>query len=313
MAKKGAKKAKKNEPVKMQASLESIYRIVPSKVMMGKWDEYNDSLVKDIQPLVRVPGKEYTTLDLARYINTHREADRTSRVEYYVDQRYEEFIDSVAVAYADSQLEKEYPEFADIVDEYRRGLMIFSYNDKMIWSKAVQDTTGFAEFYDRCSKTKSLANREDSVYFWRHRARISMFDIADSSLLAPAKAQSIVAKAQKKSKGSLETKELLVKAVGKKTSDPSAVRVVVDLVEEGHTKYLAADQWKKGVYTTPNRKGYRVLEVEEVMPPMLKSRKEARGYYLNEYQNELEAKLIEFLRKKYNVKINRDVVENINY
>lgn len=310
-----AKKGKKvkAEPVKMQASLEELYSVVPEKVMMGKWEGYSDTLIKDIHPIVRVPNKEYTTLDLLHYIYEHRQAPRLMKVDYYVNMRLEEFIDSVTVVYADSQLENEYPEFAAIVDEYRRGLMIFSYNDKMVWGRAIQDTNGFADFYDRYSKTRRMTNREDSVYFWRQRARLSTFDIADSSLLAPEKAKSILAKAMKKSKGSTEMKEQLMKAIGKKTTDQSAVRMDVDLVEHGRTKLLTDDQWERGVYLTPNRRGYRAVVVDEILPPSLKNQKEARGYYLNEYQNELERQLNESLRKKYNVKINRDVVESITY
>lgn len=312
-AKKKGKKAKVAGPVKMQASLDEICSVVPEKVMMGKWDEYSDTLIKDIHTIVRVPDHDYTTLDLLQYINKHRQASRITKLEYYVKKRLEEFIDSVAVVYADSQLEKEYPEFAAIVDEYRRGLMIFSYNDKMVWNKAVQDSAGFADFYNRYSKTRKMTNRDDSVYFWRHRARISSFDIADSSLLAPEKAKSILTKALKKNKGSMEMKEQLMKAIGKKTKDQSAVRVEVDMVEKGKTKLLTDGQWERGVYVNPKRRGYRAVIVEEVIEPSQKTQREARGYYLNEYQNELERQLNKSLREKYNVKINRDVVESITY
>lgn len=310
--KKKGKKVKA-EPVKMQASLDELYAVVPEKVMMGKWDDYSDTLIKDIHAIVHVPDREYTTLDLLRYINAHRQASRLMKVDYYVNMRLDEFIDSVTVVYADSQLEKENPEFAAIVDEYRRGLMIFSYNDKMIWGKAIQDTVGFAEFYDRYSKTRSMTNRDDSVYFWRHRARVSTYDIADSSLLAPEKAKGLLTKALKKNKGSMDMKEMLQKAIGKKTTDQSAVRMDVDLVEMGRTKLLGEGQWQRGVYLSPNRHGYRAVVVEEVVLPMMKTQKEARGYYLNEYQNEIERQLNASLRQKYNVKINQDVVESIVY
>ncbi|MBR4505256.1 MAG: peptidylprolyl isomerase [Bacteroidales bacterium] len=307
------KRGKKSaEPVKMQASLDNIYSIVPRKVAFGKWD-YDDSLVKDIQPLVRVMGKEYNSLDFARYINTHREAFDLLDIVFYVNMRYEEFMDSIAVKCADERLEADYPEFAEVVEEYRRGLMIFSYNDKMVWSKAIQDSAGFADFYNRASKTKRMNNRADSVYFWNVRARITKFDIADSALLAPEKAVKILTKAQKKSTGSREMKALLEKAIGKKAKSENDVTMLLDLVEMGHTDLIGEDQWKVGVYTSANRKGYSVLMVDEVLPPSLKAQMEARGYYLNEYQNELERNLCDSLREKYNVKINWDVVNQIRY
>ncbi len=310
VAKKRAKKAK--EPVKMQASLDNIYRIVPRRVALGEWN-YSDTLVKDIQPLVRVMGKEYNSLDFARYINTHRKSYDLFDTVYYVNMRYEEFKDSLAVVCADERLEEDYPEFAEVVDEYRRGLMIFSYNDKMVWSKAVQDSAGFADFYNRYSKTRRMTARDDSVYFWNQRARITKFDIADSTMLAKEKAVKILAKAQKKAKGSNDMKALLVKAIGKKGKGDNDVQMFLDLVEKGHTDILAADQWQTGIYTRPFKKGYSVVMVDEVLPPMLKAQMEARGYYLNEYQNELERNLCNSLREKYNVKINWDVVERIVY
>ena len=60
-------------------------------------------------------------------------------------------------------------------------------------------------------------------------------------------------------------------------------------------------------------KGYRVLVVEKVYEPMLKTQNEARGYYLNAYQNEVERRLVEQLREKYKVKIYWDVIEGITY
>ncbi len=309
-AKKRAKKA--NTQVKMQASLDNIYRIVRRKIAYGEWN-YSDTLVKDIQPLVRVMGKEYNSLDFARYINTHRRAFDLLDTVYYVNMRYEEFKDSLAVACADERLEQDYPEFAEVVEEYRRGLMIFSYNDKMVWSRAVKDSAGFADFYNRFSKTRRMNAREDSVYFWNQRARITKFDIADSAMLSTDKAVKILAKAQKKSKSSNEMKAMLVKAIGKKGKDDKDVQMVLDMVENGHTDILSADQWKNGIYTRPGKKGYSVVLVDEVLPPMLKAQLEARGYYLNEYQNELDRNLCNSLRDKYNVKINWNVVESIVY
>jgi len=56
-----------------------------------------------------------------------------------------------------------------------------------------------------------------------------------------------------------------------------------------------------------------VLVVEQIVPPELKTREEARGYYLNDYQNYLEVENNKALRKKYNVVIHQDVIDEITY
>ena len=307
------KKLKKGEPVKMQASLQELYNIVPVEATRNQW-KYNDTMVTDVHPILRVEDREYTTLDLARYIASHQKAGRPLKSEYFVNLRYGEFIDSVVMAYADSQLEAEHPDFAAIVDEYRRGLMIFNYNNDMVWRKTLNDSTGFADFYARESLTKRMDRPEDSVYFWRTRARIVNIEVADSNALAPAKAVKLLEKAVKKNLGSIEMKDMLVDAMGKKVADrQSKVAVTIDLLEQGRQDLLKADQWAKGIYLTPMAKGYRAVVVEEVLPPMLKEQMAARGYYLNAYQNEVEQQHNESLRKKYNVKINYDVVKQIKY
>lgn len=306
------KKRKKKEPVKMQASLQQLYDIVPVEATRNRWN-YNDSMVTDIHPILTMPGKSYTTLDLARYISTHQRGERPLKSEYFVNMKYSDFIDSVVMVYVDSRLEKDNPELATVVEEYRHGLMIFNYNNAMVWRKALHDTAGFADFYARESSTKRMDNPDDSVYFWKTRARVVTVNVVDSACIAPAKAAKILKKALKKNKGSLEMKDMLTEAVGKKCTAPRPVSVAPDLVEMGHQNLLSAGQWQKGVYLSPKTKGYRAVVVEEVMPPMLKGQMEARGYYMNGFQNEVERKHNDMLNKKYNVKINYDVVKQISY
>lgn len=306
---KGRKKAK--GPVKMRANLDELYNIVPANATRNLW-EYNDSLVTDVHPILQLPNKEYTTLDLARYIACHQRAERELKPRYFVDMQYDNFKDSVTVLYADSQLEKEYPDFAAVVDEYRRGLMIFNYNNKMVWTKALYDTVGFTNYYNRESATKRLDRPADSIYFWKERARVTLYTVADATCLPQAKAEKVLLKGLKKHKGSLEMKEALEKSMGKKCAD-NKVKVEVDIVEQTRQQLLADDQWQPGVCTAPRGNGYRCVVVEDIIPPTLKSQQEARGYYLNGYQNEVERQLNNELRKKYNVRINWDVVDKISY
>lgn len=305
-------KAAPQQPVEMQASLDEMVSRLNDSVFIAKW-RLRDTNFNDQRPIVRVPGKDYRIVDLARYIRRNQQEQAKMKKDYYVQQCFDKFLDSVTIVYADSQLEKEHPEFAALVEEYRRGLMIFNYNDKMIWSKAVQDTIGFTQFYITESAKKSMAEPEDSIYFWKMRARVVVLDVADSSQIAPAKAQKLIAKAQKKNMASREMKELLEKNFDKKAAVKTPVAMQVDVVERTRQQLLNENQWSCGVYIVPQHKGYRLLAVEKVLEPMLKGQNEARGYYLNAYQNEVERRLIEELRKKYNVKINWNVVEEITY
>ncbi len=307
------RRGRKVTPVAMQASLDQLISIVPDSVMRGRWKSYDESLITDRRPLVRVPDREYTAVDFARYIRANMAEQRMEKVDYYVRTRYDAFLDSVTIVYADSQLEKEDSAFAAVVEEYRRGLMIFNYNDKMIWTKAIRDSIGFAEFYAKESAKKSLSNPGDSIYFWNYRARVMVLEVADSSQLEPSKAVKLLTKALSKDLGGNDMKEILEKKFDKKCSDKTPVTVSTDYIEKGHQTILADGQWNRGVYIQPKDKGYNAVVVVGVDAPTLKAQNEARGYYLNAYQNEVERRLNDELRKKYNVKINWDVVDEITY
>ena len=304
---------KRKGAVKMMATLDNVTAHVTDSVFRARW-KFDDSVFSDTMLLVVTPAKSYSELDLARYIGRHQRRSMPESIGAYVQRQYEEFLDSVSIDYADSQLEKERPEFAEVVEEYRRGLMIFNYNDAMIWHKALADTNGFVEFYNRESLTKRLDKPEDSLFFFHPRARVTIIDVASHNALDAEKARKLIVKAQKKQMGSSEMRNLLLKKINRKQyPSDEVVKVDVDLVEQTRQTLLQNDQWQKGVYLQDKDDGYRLLVVEEVLPRSLKGLIQARGYYLNAWQNEVERQLNDELRRQYNVKINKDVVRTITY
>lgn len=310
--KKTTKKGKK-QPVKMMASLDELTANIDNSVFSAKWKE-NDSVFTDLRPLVKVPGKEYNMLDFANFVYRTQKFGSRSELGYYVRQRYEDFLDSVTIVYADTQLENDYPEFASLVEEYRRGLMIFNYNEQMIWVKAIKDSAGFSNFYQRESAKKSLDNPDDSIYFWHTRARVVIFDVADSRCLDSEKAVKVLRKAVKQNLSSADMLEALLKKVDtKKCDNEMPVTYTLEVVEKTRQNLLADDQWEQGIYAVHSGKGYRLLVVQDIIAPCLKGQQEARGYYLNAWQNEVEENLCKELRNKYRVKINHNVVDKISF
>lgn len=309
-------KKSKTQPTAMMASLDEVISLVNDSIFKGEW-RFRDTAIHDLRPLVQVPGRDYNGIDFARYIRKNQHTSRRYDIAYLIRNYYDDFLDSVTMVYADSQLEKEYPDFAELVDEYRRGLIIFDYNEKMIWTKAIEDSVGFAAFYARESVKKSMQNPDDSIYFWHTRARVVILDVADSLALDPSKALKIVRKAfDKKLTSSAMQEMLLDKFNRKKLRNPKAepVTATVDQVEQKRQNLLADNQWNCGVYVVPNgTQGYRILVVQNIIAPCLKSHLEARGYYLSGWQNEYEQNVCNALRAKYKVKIHYDALSKIRY
>ena len=307
------KKSKKKEPVVMMASLDDLVAHLDKSVFTADW-KVKDTVFTDMRTLVKVPGKEYNMLDLVDYIRHTQKREPHADLGYYAQQRFEDFLDSVTIEYADTQLEKEHPDFADLVDEYRRGLMIFNYNEQMVWTKAIKDSVGFAGYYARESVKKNIDNPNDSIYFWRTRARVVVFDVPDSRCLDSEKAAKVLRKSVSKNLSSSDMQDALVKKVNNKNCTvDNPVSYTVEVVEQTRQNLLADDQWTPGVYVVHSGKGYKLLVVQDIIAPCLKGQMEARGYYLNGWQNEVEENRCQELRVKYRVKINRNVVDKIRF
>lgn len=307
------KKKKKNQPVVMQASIDSLVAHLDDKVFMGKWTA-PDSVFTVNPVLAKVPGKEYRLLDVVDFVRRTQARAPHTDLAYYARQRYDDFLDSITIAYADTQLEKEHPDFAELVEEYRRGLLIFNYNEQMIWTKAIKDSAGFADFYGRESTKKSLSVPSDSIYFWRTRARVVVFDVEDSRCLDSDKALKLLRKALKKNASMADMQDALMNKVDKKNCQVAEpIKSSLEVVEQTRQNLLSSDQWKTGVYAVHSGKGYRLLVVQDIIEPCLKGQFEARGYYLNAWQNEVEENLNKELRSKYRVKIHKNVVGAIKF
>lgn len=295
------------------ADLVNLNALVPDSIFSAIW-HYDSNKVTDLRPLFNIGGKNYTSRDLGWYIYKHRKVSKIYDKMNYVKDKYKEFVDAKILDYADSRLELDNPEFADLIDEYRHGLMIFSYNDRMVWSKALHDTIGFTQFYESTSPQKDYNDSTDAIYFWNERARVLSISITDSNCIDPSKAQKIIEKAVKKGWNSDAIRDALAHKINRKAcTEENPISISIELPESGNQKLLSSNEWKKGIYSRKSDKGYQILIVENLMAPELKSLQEARGYYLNDYQNFLEEQLVKELRQKYNVIIHQDVIDEITY
>ena len=293
-----------------KASYQELVNMVDKSIFEKGW-EFRDTMLTKDQVLLNFAGTDHTLNEFCHFVEDKQSVEMPGSLEGLIDKRYKEFVKDLTLQYADSRLETEYPEFADLMAEYRNGLMIFSYNETEIWKKAVYDTVGFLDFYDQQSQKKVLDNPEDASYFWDYRARVTVVEVNDSTLLPLDKSLKVALTAMKKQWSSSILKENLMKKCDK--SHPATVSVNLKMIEKGNMDYISDNQWKKGVYARPEGMGYKIMIVEQISDPCLKTLEEARGYYLSEYQDEMERRVTAALREKFNVKIHQEVIDEITY
>lgn len=300
------KRTKKTQPA---SSLDAVVAIATDSLFDKRW-VFDSTALTDHRPLMELDGKLYTTDDFCRYLALNQQLAIRRSLDAYIALRYQNFIGEIVTRYVNGRLESDYPEFRKVMEEYRHGLMIFAYNDDMIWKVAASDSAGLQDFYNSRQSQISYDNVDDAVFFWNSRARVNIFTIADSSMLSPEKASKLMAKALKKKWSASDTRVALQKALRGK----GEVSMSSELFEDEHQNKLSNNEWRPGVYIHPRSgKGYEILHVESILPPAAKELTESRGYYLNGYQDELERRLVERLREKYKVVFHQDVLDEITY
>ncbi len=302
---------KKKAPYK--ASLDAVRAVVTDSIFSAIFN-YDSNAITDMRPLFKIGDKEFNSRQFARYMYKNKKVRQLCDLDVFVKDRYNEYVEAMVLKYADDHLEIDNPEFGAIIDEYRHGLMIFAYNDHMIWSRALTDTLGFEAFYNQVSPTHNYNDTNDAVYFWNERMRVHIYNLVDTthSSSTMSKADKVMLKAAKKGLAGYQIKDEL----RAKCKSVSEVTDSIVLIEEGSPSTLLMGTtgaitdkycWKE------TDKGYQILVLEKVLPVELKTKEEARGFYLNDYQNYLEAQNNAELRTKYNVKIHQDVIDEITY
>ncbi|AND63303.1 peptidylprolyl isomerase [Flavobacterium covae] len=208
-------------------------------------------------------------------------------IEKLIDQAYSNFIDNQLNIYYNENLEKEFPEFANIVEEYRDGLLLFDLMEKEIWNKAKQDTIGLKKYFQE-NKLK---------YQWKNRAEV---------ITVSSTNEEFVKKAQK-----LLKENATIDVLKEKLNTKEIINVIPkkEIVEEGNNPNIIL---KEGVTKIYKEKEYfYVTKVLKILPARQKELEETKGKVISDYQQFLEDNWVSELKKEFKVNINNNVFEKL--
>jgi len=268
-------------------------RLVDSTFFDFQWKPLTDT---DDAPLL-VIGKDYRLgLDqfqefLRKNSRKRVSMGRSANAATVANDLYNQWVNEQLMAYAESRLEEDFPDFAALMREYREGILLFEATKLEVWDKASEDTTGLKAYY--------AANQKD--YQWEERATVSHYTVA--------------------AKSGVDVNEVLAFAATNdldKTLDKFG-RANVDVITDdyelsrlGELGELTAKPGSLTKVTNDLRKGTASFyKVEALLPARQKELREARGYVIADYQDQLEREWVEKLRKQYPVKINKKVLSKL--
>jgi peptidyl-prolyl cis-trans isomerase SurA len=276
-------------------NFETLKMLVDTSVFSGKW---SDSLLRNNKNILMSIGtKNYSIADFANYLKKNQRKTTPYSVPLFLNDQVANYSDFEVQEYEKDMLVNKYPEFKYIIQEYHDGILLFDLTDKMVWSKAVQDTVGLENFY----------NENKAKYVWEKRADVMIFSSDSAELINEAKA--IVVKYGKKKKFN---SEFVLSKVCKDDSIKNCIDIKEARFEKGDNQEVDKTNWVYGAGENYESGGLTsFVFVRGVLEPEIKKLNEAKGIVTADYQNYLEKAWIAELRAKYPVQVDHELLKTI--
>lgn len=279
-----------------QKNLDEIIKYVDTTLYSGNFKM--PANIKLNKPIFTLKDSIYTQAKfvdfLANYKNKQKDAVKNEAAKMLARQLYKEWENHQIIAYEDAHLEQKYPSFAHLLQEYHDGILLFDLTDKMVWSKAIKDTAGLKEFYEK--------NKNN--YMWDERAEVYLISYEND------KCKDLFIKAITNNKKQLSIEDIL-NNINKKTI--CLTKKDVKLFSKGDSPAVDklafnADKSQNTKYNIDSEKKL-IFYLNKILPPQPKQLNEAKGIITADYQSYLEKEWIQELRNKYKVVINYDVLK----
>lgn len=197
------------------------------------------------------------------------------------------------------KLDDKYPEFKELMVEYRDGIYLFEMMNDKVWTKASLDTLGLEKFYEAHKANYMWPAKADAV--------LVIYDVREA---ATEKVRKWINKAYAAGK----TDAAQLQGEADKKFGKGAVRVEEGLYAPGESMFLDRIAWEEGVsndiLSGESLKAFAV--VRGIIPEKQKKLEEVRGLVITDYQNYLDATWIKELKARYPVLINETVFRQLN-
>lgn len=243
--------------------------------------------------LFELGGKKYNQHDFMVYAAGLTRGNVMGNKEATFRDIYKMYQNATLNDLQQSDLEKNNPEFKNLITEYRDGILLFDLMDKNVWSKASKDSTGLVAFYEQ--------NKER--YQWQPGFDGTLYQaVSDVDLN----------KVQTAMKGGKSIKEAL-EAVN--TADnPNRVTGQTGRYEFSRfpvDKSIFIEGKPSTIFKNEDGTFSMVIAEKIYSQPGVKTLDEARGFAVADYQDYLEKKWNQELKTKYPVKVQDKTLSSI--
>lgn len=285
-------KLKKKYEITYNSEAKSYFTsLLNDKFYNRAWEIPED--LKKNETIFTINNKPFTYAAFAKQLLNSQRIYAANKLPFstIVEKEYNNFFETSIFKYREENLEFENEDYANILKEYRDGLLLFDLMEKEIWNKASKDTVGLENYY----------NKNKSNYQWEDRVDVVIATSSDKSNLKKLR------KMMKKGKSQEDIKKALNKG------DEQNVIFTKGLYSITNPILPPGFEVKEGlseVYNNHNE-AFHVIDVKEVLPARVKTFDEAKGKVTSDYQTVLEANWVKSLYDRFKVEVNTDALNSI--
>lgn len=241
--------------------------------------------------LIKIGNKTLTYKDFGDYlVSTQNSIFDKIDFKTLVSKQYNTFLNSNILAYQEDNLENENEEYANVVAEYRDGLLLFDLMETTIWNTATTDSLQIENYFNTNKNKYTTPKRVDAI-------------------VASAKNKKTLEKVEKLLKKGTDLSQIK-KVINK--NDKIDVIFTVDTMAINHQALPKDFELKRGISKIyEHNNAFVLVQVNEVLPETQKSLEEAKGLVVSDYQEYKEENWLKELAEKYKVVINEEVLNKV--
>ncbi len=297
-------KFKENKTKRNFLALEEFYTI-DSTLLHGRWEA--ESVSSWQKPLFTIANKTYTQQDFARYLEENQNETRMP-IDELVRVNYSQFVQRSIIAYEDSQLEGKYPEFANLMKEYKEGVLLYELSEQRVWKKAETDSVGLSKFYDEIKDNYLYDNRvKANIYTMKDLATFNKFRKMLSKGRTPEQAME---RLNKKTQNINKENVLLSKGQNKNFDSIFCWQQWSAMFDQSKKENeVSLDYKQKHVFNSnASLEQLTFIQPLVILPPSPKPLEEVKGTIISLYQNYLEEEWIKELRSNNEVWVDKQAI-----
>jgi peptidyl-prolyl cis-trans isomerase SurA len=231
--------------------------------------------------------------DFAGYLEKRGNMVITKDPRFFIDASLESILSEEIIKYENSVLEKKYPDFRYLMNEFHDGILLFDISSKNVWNKVQEDSVGLQKYY-QSHKSGFLSKRGIE---------------AKLCILKEPNGLKKLASAYRKFSRKSDTNSRLYARFNK--NGDTLLTIKEGKWIEGDDAEIDRVKWTAGTHSMIKNGSPALLDIRKIYEPEPLPFKDVQAEMISGYQDWLTEEWIRQLKGKYPVKVDATIFEEV--